>query len=77
MIPNVDISGFRKGKAPHNIVKTKYENSVLSEIIEKIVKDKIEILLQENKLKPFRQPKVTLQKYEKNKPLEINIKIGY
>ena len=37
LIPTVSLPGFRKGKAPLNIVKKKYENNVLSEVIEKIV----------------------------------------
>ena len=40
LIPQVSLPGFRKGKAPLNIVKKKYENNVLSEVLEKIVKDK-------------------------------------
>ena len=37
LIPTVSLPGFRKGKAPLNIVKKKYEDSVLSEVLEKIV----------------------------------------
>ena len=40
IIPTVSLPGFRKGKAPINIVKKKYENNFLSEVIEKIVKEK-------------------------------------
>ena len=75
IIPTVTISGFRQGKAPFNIVKKKYENNVLSEIIEKIVQSKTKELLDEKKLKPFRQPKVNILKYNKNEPLELNVKI--
>ncbi len=75
IMPTVSLPGFRKGKAPLNIVKKKYENNVLSEVIEKLVEDKTKKLLEEKKLKPFRQPKVEIKKYEKNKPIEISIKI--
>ena len=75
LIPTVSLPGFRKGKAPLNIVKKKYENNVLSEIIEKIVEQNTKKLIDEKKLKPFRQPKVELKKYEKNQPIEISIKI--
>ena len=73
--PTVSLPGFRKGKVPINIVKKKYENKVLSEVIEKIVEDKTKKLLEQKKLKAFRQPKVEIKKYEKNKPIEISIKI--
>ena len=75
IVPTVSLPGFRKGKAPLNIVKKKYENNILSEIIEKLVEDKTKKLLEEKKLKPFRQPRVAIKKYEKNQPVEISIKI--
>ena len=75
LIPTVSIAGFRKGKAPLNIVKKKYENNILNEVIEKIVEENTKKLLDEKKLKAFRQPKVEIKKYEKNEPVEINIKI--
>jgi len=75
MIPTVSLPGFRKGKAPLNIVKKKYENNVLNEVIEKIIETNTKKLLEEKKLKVFRQPKVEVKKYEKNKPVEISIKI--
>ena len=75
IIPTISLPGFRKGKAPLNIVKKKYENNILSEIIEKLIEDKTKKLLEDKKLKAFRQPKVEIKKYEKNKPVEISIKI--
>ncbi len=73
--PTVSIPGFRKGKAPVNIVRKKYENNVLSEAIEKLVQSKTKDLLDQKKLKPFTQPKIDLKKYKKDEPLEIEIKI--
>ena len=75
IMPTVSLPGFRKGKTPINIVKKKYENNFLSEVIEKIVEEKTKKLLEDRKLKPFRQPKVEVKKYIKNEPLEISIKI--
>ena len=75
LLPTVSLPGFRKGKAPINIVRKKYENNVLSESLDKLVKDKMKSLLDEKKLKPFTQPKIDLKKYEKNEPIEVEIKI--
>ena len=75
IMPTVSLPGFRKGKAPKAIVKKKYENNFLSEVIEKIVEEKTKKLLEDKKLKAFRQPKVEVKKYIKNEPLEISIKI--
>jgi len=75
LLPTVSLPGFRKGKAPINIVRKKYENNVLSESLDKLVQDKMKELLDEKKLKPFTQPKIDLKKYEKNEPIEVEIKI--
>tara|TARA_X000000368_G_C23023560_1_gene709140 strand:- start:546 stop:1895 length:1350 start_codon:yes stop_codon:yes gene_type:complete len=75
MLPTVSLPGFRKGKAPVSIVRKKYENNVLSESLEKLVQAKIKALLDEKNLKPFTQPKIDLKKYEKNEPIEFEIKI--
>ena len=75
IIPTVTLPGFRKGKAPLSIVKKKYENNVLNEVIEKIVQEKTKKLLEDKKLKAYRQPKVELKKYQKNEPIELGIKI--
>ena len=75
MISTITIPGFRKGKAPLNIVKKKYENNVLSEVIEKIALNKTKELIEEKKLKVFRQPKVEIKKYIRNEPIQLIIKI--
>ena len=75
LLPTVSLPGFRKGKAPINIVRKKYENNVLNEAIENLVQIKTKDLLDKENLKPFTQPKVDLKKYEKNQPIEVEIKI--
>ena len=73
--PTVALPGFRKGKVPINLVKKKYENNLLNEILQKLVENKISSLISEKKIKPFRQPNIKIDKFEKNKPLEVNVKI--
>ena len=75
LIPTVSIPGFRKGKAPLSIVKKKYEDSVLNEVIQNVVSSKTNDLIKEKKLNLFRQPKIDLKHFEKNKPTQIEIKI--
>ncbi len=75
ILPTVTLPGFRKGKAPVNIVKKKYETNVLSDVIQTLVQNKTKNLLDEKKIKPFRQPRIDIKKYEKEKPVEIEVKI--
>ena len=75
ILPTVELAGFRKGKAPLNIVKKKYEDKILAEVIENIAKENTKKLLEEKNIKPLRQPKVEIAKYEKNNTLELKLKI--
>ena len=74
--PTVSIPGFRKGKAPISIVRKKYEDNIIPEAIERLVQDKTKNLLDEKNLKPFIQPRVDLKKFEKNQPIEVEIKVN-
>ena len=74
ILSTVNIPGFRKGKAPLNIVKKKYEDNVLNEVIQKVVDANTKKLIDEKKFSLFRAPKVELSNYEKNKPITINLK---
>ena len=75
LIPSVTLPGFRKGKAPVNIVRKKYEDNVINDVIQKVINLKTSDLIKEKKLNIFRQPKIDLKKFEKNNPLDIEIKI--
>ncbi len=74
ILPTVNIPGFRKGKAPLNIVKKKYQDNVLNEVIQKVIDTNTKKLIDEKKFSLFRAPKVELSNYEKNKPIIINLK---
>ncbi len=74
ILPTVNIPGFRKGKAPLNIVKKKYEDNVLNEVIQKVIDTNTKKLIDKKKFSLFRAPKVELSNYEKNKPIIINLK---
>ena len=75
IIPTISLPGFRKGKAPLSIVKKKYEDSVLNEVIQNIVNSRTSSLIKEKKFNLFRSPKIDLKKFEKNNNAEIEIKI--
>ena len=75
ILPTVELPGFRKGKAPLNIVKKKYENNILGEVIENLAKENIKKIIKEKNLKILRQPKVEVTKYAKANPLELKFKI--
>ena len=50
ILPNVSLPGFRKGKAPLNIVKKKYEESVFNEVIQSLINLKTTDIIKEKKI---------------------------
>src|SRR5574344_2439166 len=63
---NVEIKGFRKGKAPENLVKEKVkEAEVYNEAINALLPNLYEEVITEEKLQPFARPSVNVTKLDK------------
>ena len=56
----LNISGFRKGKIPIQIIKKRYQNSVKQEVINTILDNNIKKILVKEKIKPINNPKVDI-----------------
>jgi len=60
---NIQIPGFRKGKAPENMVRGKVnQGQVLDEAINAILPKLSKAILEEDKIDPYAQPKVDVTK---------------
>ncbi len=65
---DIEVEGFRKGKAPKEVVATKVDKSkVYGEVINRILPDSYAKALQEHGLKPVISPKVQISKAEEEK----------
>ncbi|MCB1532437.1 MAG: trigger factor [Alphaproteobacteria bacterium] len=53
--------GFRPGKVPLKIVKQKYGNAILGEVLEKIVNETSAKVMKDKKLEPAIQPKIEVK----------------
>ena len=49
LAPKTNLPGFRPGKAPINLVKSKYEKDILGEIINNTIQENSKKLLEEKK----------------------------
>src|SRR4030042_5686359 len=77
VLTQVEIKGFRKGKAPKKIAeksidKSKIYEEVIKEIIPKIYQDTIS----KNNLKPVSSPKIELIKAKENEDWQIKITLS-
>ena len=71
----INLKGFRPGKVPREVIKTQFGKAIFSEILDKVLKETSTKALQENKIKPAGQPKLTLKSYGEDKDLEYIISV--
>ena len=71
----VRLPGFRPGKVPMKLLRTRFGESVRGEIIENTVNESTQAALTEKALKPAMQPKVELVSFEEGKDLEFSVKL--
>ncbi len=69
------LAGFRKGKVPNNVIKKKYQASILAKESEKIINQTIEKIISENDLKLALAPKVDIKTLEEGKTFEFSISL--
>lgn len=60
----VSMPGFRPGKVPMNVVRQRYEGSIVQDILNYFVQDSSRNILKENKIKAATQPTYTLDSFE-------------
>lgn len=71
----VTVKGFRKGKAPINVVKAQYGDSVLGEIVERAVNTESQKVLNDNKIKPAMQPRIEITSFDKGQDLVFKMEV--
>ncbi len=71
----VRLPGFRPGKVPMKVLRSRYGDSVRGEILESTINEFIQAALTEKSLKPAMQPKVDLVTFEEGKDLEFSVKL--
>jgi len=67
---NYTLKGFRPGKAPREVLKRQFGDTIMGEVLDKVLKDTSTKALEENKIRPATQPKIDLKKYGEGKELE-------
>jgi len=71
----VRIPGFRPGKVPTTVIKQRYGDAVLGEVMEQAVNDSASQALQERGMRPAMEPKIEVQEYKEGADLEYILAI--
>jgi trigger factor len=74
--PNVRMPGFRPGKVPANLVKKMHGEALHADALNATVRESVDQLMAEKKLRPALQPKVDLGTgYERGKDAELTVEL--
>jgi len=65
------IPGFRAGKVPESLIKSRFAKEVRQEVLESLVSDKFRHALEEQKLNPVSQPQVSELQLLEGQPLRF------
>ena len=72
----IEVKGFRKGKAPLNLVKERVNHAqVLSDAVDALLPELYDAIIKEDKIKPYAQPKVDVTKIS-DEELEVKFLIA-
>ncbi len=69
----IRMPGFRPGTVPLQLLKQRYEKSVMGEVLEKSVQEGSSQLMTERNLRPAGQPKVEIVMFEDGQDLEFSV----
>ena len=70
-----NIPGFRPGKVPMSVVKSRFGTAIMSEVLEESVNDATRQVMTERGLRPAMQPKVDVVSLDEGKDLEFKVEV--
>ncbi|MCM1324048.1 MAG: trigger factor [Acetobacter sp.] len=70
---NVSMAGFRAGKVPFAMIKQKYLGNAMSDAVDNLLRDGVNEVLKEKKVRPVFTPDVELKKFEEGKDIEFTV----
>jgi len=71
----IKLPGFRPGKVPVSVLRSKYGPSVMGEVLERAVSDSSSQALAEKGLRPAMQPEIEITSFEDGQDLEYTIAV--
>lgn len=72
----VRLDGFREGKVPVSLVKQRYKDSILQNLLDTLINQTSQNIISENKLRLACRPDVNISPFEKGKDLEYRVKFA-
>lgn len=67
------LPGFRPGKVPANVLRQRYEDSIIGEIIDTSIREAAKQVFEDKEVRPAAQPKIEITAFDKGKDLEVSM----
>ena len=71
----VRLPGFRPGKVPMGVLRTRFAKSVMGEVLEQTVSETTASTLEERELRPALQPKIEITSFDEGGDLEFKVDV--
>ncbi len=75
LAPTLQLPGFRPGKVPTQLVKKRFGQSIMGEILEKSVNESSQKALEDRGLRAAVQPKIEVVSFDEGQDLEFNLSV--
>ncbi len=72
---NVDIKGFRKGKAPLSLLKRQHGDRAMGQVLNETMQESTTKLMEEKNIRPAVRPEVGNMNFEEGKDLDFKVKL--
>ncbi len=72
----VDVKGFRKGKAPISIIKRYFKEQIQKEVSSQLVASSLEKTLKEHSLTPLGEPKIDAGTFTEGQPFSFSVQMN-
>jgi len=75
LAPTIRLPGFRPGKVPPKLLKQRYGQAVLGEVLEAAVNESSQATLEERGLRPAMQPRIEITEFDEGKDLAFSLSV--
>jgi trigger factor len=69
------LPGFRKGKAPDNVVRKRFGDAIRQTVLEEVIRESWETAKSSESLKPITDPAIRNLKFEEGSPIEFELHV--
>jgi len=74
-VSDIKLPGFRKGKVPVEVIKSRYQEAITHEVIDKMVQEAVFKKIEKDKIKIISQPEVSHMDHSPGEDLKAEIKV--